>query len=420
MPKVLIIGRFHDDGMRLFEARPEVVTEIVDGSDEAEVTEKIRDADGVTIRTSPLPGHVLDRAERLKVVSRHGVGYDNIDVGALTRRRIPLAIAADANATAVAEHTLYFMLALAKQGLRYDRATREGRWSERNDLGPVDLLGRRVLVLGFGRIGREVARRCAAFGMAVMVHDPYVQANVIEAAGDYRSIPDWEAALPETDVLTVHLPLGPESRGLIGSEELAALPPHAFVINAARGGIVDEAALHAALTSGSHRGRRPRRLRPGAAAPGPPPLHPSQRGPQPPQRRPQQGSRDPHGDLHRPQRARRPRRQARPLDGGQPRGLVKARRYSPPPFREIASKSLRWSGRLRDGAARPCAGAGCGRRRCRWRSRGRRSRERHKGASDNLSGWRWRTARAADSARATRARPGSDADIARPDRCPTG
>ena len=251
MPKVLIIGRFHDDGMRLFQARPDVRTEIVDGSDEAELTEKIRDADGVTIRTSLLPGRVIDMAERLKVVSRHGVGYDNIDVGALTRRRIPLAIAADANATAVAEHTLYFLLALAKQGLRYDRATREGRWSERNDLGPVDLLGRRVLILGFGRIGREVAKRCAAFGMTVMVHDPYVQANLIEAAGDYRSIPDFHAALPETDVLTVHLPLGPESRGLIGSSELAALPPHAFVINAARGGIVDEAALHAALTSGA-------------------------------------------------------------------------------------------------------------------------------------------------------------------------
>ena len=86
---------------------PNVLTEVVDGADEAEVTEKIKDADGVTIRTSPLPGHVLDRAERLKVVSRHGVGYDNIDVGALTRRRIPLAIAADANATAVAEHTLF-------------------------------------------------------------------------------------------------------------------------------------------------------------------------------------------------------------------------------------------------------------------------------------------------------------------------
>jgi D-3-phosphoglycerate dehydrogenase len=249
MPKVLIILPFHEDGMKLFEARPDVAFEIVDGGLE-ELALKIVDADGVTIRTSPLPADILDRAERLKVVSRHGVGYDNIDVAALTRRKIPLAIAADANATAVAEHTLYFMLALAKGGHRYDRATRENNWSLRNDLGPVDLLGRRVLILGFGRIGREVASRCAAFGMQVLIHDPYVQANLIEAAGAYRSLPDFHAALPETDILTVHLPLGPESRGLIGAEELAALPSHAFVINAARGGLIDEPALYDALTTG--------------------------------------------------------------------------------------------------------------------------------------------------------------------------
>jgi D-3-phosphoglycerate dehydrogenase len=249
MPKVLIIQPFHQEGMKLFEARADVVCEVVDGALEA-LAEQIADADGVTIRTSPLPGAVIERAARLKVVSRHGVGYDNVDVEALTRRGIPLAVAADANATAVAEHTLYFMLALAKQGLRYDRATRAGQWAVRNSLEAVDLMGRRVLVMGFGRIGREVAKRCAAFGMAVTVYDPYVQANVIEAAGDYRSVPDFQAALAETDVLTVHMPLGADSRGLIGSAELAALPDTAFVINAARGGIVDEAALFDALTSG--------------------------------------------------------------------------------------------------------------------------------------------------------------------------
>jgi D-3-phosphoglycerate dehydrogenase len=250
MPKVLIIGAFHPDGMQLFEARPDVSTEIVDGADQAELAEKIRDADAVTIRTALLPASVIERALRLKVVSRHGVGYDNVDLEALTARKIPLAIAADANATAVAEHVLYFMLALAKQGLRYDRATREGQWAVRNSLEAVDLLGRRVLVMGFGRIGREVAKRCAAFGMAVGVYDPYVQANVIEAAGDYRSIPDFEAALPETDILTVHMPLGPESKSLIGAHELSRLPAHAFVINAARGGIIDESALYDALSSG--------------------------------------------------------------------------------------------------------------------------------------------------------------------------
>jgi D-3-phosphoglycerate dehydrogenase / 2-oxoglutarate reductase len=324
MPKVLIVQPFHEEGMKLFEARPDVACEVVDGALE-ELAAKIADADGVTIRTSPLPSHVIERAERLKVVSRHGVGYDNIDVEALSRRRIPLAIAADANATAVAEHTLYFMLALAKQGLRYDRATREGQWAVRNSLDAVDLLGRRVLVMGFGRIGREVAKRCAAFGMAVTVHDPYVQANVIEAAGDYRSVPDFEAALPETDVLTVHMPLGADSRGLIGTAELQALPAHAFVINAARGGIVDEAALHDALTSGRIAGAA---LDVFDQEP-PPENHPLFALPN--------VVLTPHsaglskeaavrmGDLDRAQRAGRHRRQARPLDGREPRGAVKRR-----------------------------------------------------------------------------------------------
>jgi D-3-phosphoglycerate dehydrogenase len=249
MAKVLIIQRFHERGMALLHARDDIHCEIVDGRSEAELADRIRDADAVTIRTVPLPAAVIDQAVRLKVVSRHGVGYDNVDVAALTARGIPLAIAADANATAVAEHTLFLILALAKQALRHDRATREGNWEIRNRFETVDLLGRRVLILGYGRIGREVARRCAAFEMQVAVYDPYVQANVIEADG-YRSVPDFAAVLPETDVLSVHMPLADESRHLIGAAELAALPSHALVINCARGGIVDEDALHAALTSG--------------------------------------------------------------------------------------------------------------------------------------------------------------------------
>ena len=146
---------------------------------------------------------MIERALRLKVVSRHGVGYDNIDVDALTRRGIPLAIAADANATAVAEHTLYFMLALAKQGLRYDRATREaaGR-AQQPGSGRSSRAARAHHGLRPDR--REVAKRCAAFGMTVMVYDPYVQANVIEAAGDYRSVPDFEAVLRDRRAERAH------------------------------------------------------------------------------------------------------------------------------------------------------------------------------------------------------------------------
>jgi D-3-phosphoglycerate dehydrogenase len=250
MPKILIIQPFHEDGMALFHARDDIEYEIVDGKSEAELAEKIRDADAATIRTALVPASVIEKAERLKVLSRHGVGYDNIDVAALTARGIPLAIAADANATAVAEHAFFFMLALAKQALRHDRATREGRWEIRNSFETVDLMGRRVLVMGYGRIGREIAQRCAAFGMQVAVYDPNVQANLIEA-DRYHSVHDSQAALPETDVLTLHMPLAGESRHIIGAPELAALPSHALVINCARGGIIDEDALYDALTSGA-------------------------------------------------------------------------------------------------------------------------------------------------------------------------
>ncbi len=249
MAKVLVIGPIHEEGMKLFAARPDVEVEVIDGTLQAEIADKVVDVDGVALRTAPFPASVIERAARLKVVARHGVGYDNVDVAALTRRGIPLAIAADANASAVAEHTLFLMLALAKQGIRYDRATRTGDWEMRNSLAAVDLLDKRVLILGFGRIGREVAKRCAAFGMPIIVYDPYVPASDIEAAG-YRSVGDFRAPLPETDVLTVHMPLGETTRHMIAAAELEALPASAFVINAARGGIIDEEALHHALTTG--------------------------------------------------------------------------------------------------------------------------------------------------------------------------
>jgi D-3-phosphoglycerate dehydrogenase len=251
--KVLIIGPFHREGMKLLEARGDLCVEVVDGGSADEIEARIADADGVTLRTSRLPGAILEKARRLKVVSRHGVGYDNVDLDVLNRRGIPLAIAADANAVSVAEHTLFLMLALARRGAAQDRATREGRFAERNRLDRIDLHGRRVLIIGFGRIGREVAVRCAAFGMHVSVCDPYVGHEAIGRSG-FHPVDDFRPVLPETDLLTVHVPLDETTWHLIGAPELEALPRHALVINVARGGIVDETALILALRNGTIRG----------------------------------------------------------------------------------------------------------------------------------------------------------------------
>jgi len=249
MPKILIIQPFHEDGMALLQARDNVSYEIIDGSSIEEMQAKIVDVDGVTIRTALLPAEVLERAERLKVVSRHGVGYDNVDLDTLNRRGIPMALAADANASSVAEHVFFMMLHLAKQGFRYDRATRTGDWAVRNSLETADIGGRHILILGFGRIGREVAKLCHAFKIKVSVFDPFVSADQIEAAG-CQAVSDFQAVLDKIDLLTVHMPLTEDTKHLIGEAEFSALPDHALVINCARGGIVDEEALYAALTSG--------------------------------------------------------------------------------------------------------------------------------------------------------------------------
>ncbi|MGI9489711.1 MAG: hydroxyacid dehydrogenase [Geminicoccaceae bacterium] len=249
MPKILIIQPFHDDGVALLEARDDIAYEIVDGSSIEEMQAKIVDADGVTIRTALLPAEVLDRGERLKVVSRHGVGFDNVDLDCLNRRGIPMALTADANATSVAEHVLFMMLHLSKQGFRFDRATRTGGWVRRNSLETIDIGGRDILIIGFGRIGKEVAKLCQAFRMQISVYDPYVSEDIIQAAG-CQPVGDFRAVLGQTDVVTLHMPLTETTRNMIGEAELATLPGHALLINCARGGLVDEAALHAALTSG--------------------------------------------------------------------------------------------------------------------------------------------------------------------------
>ena len=189
-------------------------------------------------------------APRLKIVSRHGVGYDAVDVAALNARRIPLAIVGDVNSRAVAEHTLMLMLSAARRTVAHHLAATQGNWNERNRFDALELDGKRLLILGFGRIGRRVAELARAFGMTVAAFDPFVTPGQMAAAGA-EAEPDLAKALAAADYVTVHMPGG--QGAVIGAAELAHMKPDAIIINAARGGVVDELALDAAL--------RARRLR---------------------------------------------------------------------------------------------------------------------------------------------------------------
>jgi D-3-phosphoglycerate dehydrogenase / 2-oxoglutarate reductase len=188
-------------------------------------------------------------ANALQVVARIGVGYDTVDVPALTRHRVPLMVAGTANSPSVAEQAMHFMMALAKRGAELHTLVRNDRWGERMTTLPVDLINKTVLIVGFGRIGTRTAKRCAAMEMSVLIYDPYVAPGDVRAAG-HEPVADLDAALPRADFVSIHCPKTPETVGMFNGVRLSLMKPTAYLVNTARGGIIDETALHAALTGG--------------------------------------------------------------------------------------------------------------------------------------------------------------------------
>ena len=236
--------------MQLLRSHDELTHEVLEKPSQKEISIKLAKADALIIRTTKLSADMMDKANQLKIVARHGVGYDNIPVDVLSRKKIPLATTGNANAITVAEHALYLILTLAKRGSTFDRAMREGDWESRNRLQGSEIFGKNLLLVGYGRIGREVAKRALAFGMRIHVFDPYVDSEqVIQAGAIY--INDLGASLSETDFLSLHLPFTPHNRHIIGASEIKTLPTTAYVINTARGGLIDEDELLKALDAGT-------------------------------------------------------------------------------------------------------------------------------------------------------------------------
>ncbi len=204
--------------------------------------------DALIVRSrTKVTAEVLAAGGRLKVVGRAGVGVDNIDVESANQRGIAVLNAPGGNVIAAAELTLGLMLALLRHIAQADASIRRGEW-ERSRYQGTELYGKTLGLVGAGRIGSEVASRAAAFGMRVLVSDPYLsQERAREIGAELVSL---ESLLEQADILSVHTPLTEETRGLVGPGELARMKPTAYLINAARGGVVDESALAAALEAG--------------------------------------------------------------------------------------------------------------------------------------------------------------------------
>jgi D-3-phosphoglycerate dehydrogenase len=250
--RVLIVQPLHQDGLGLLERRPDITYEILPEADPDDLLRLAPGVDAITLRDAPLPALVVEAAPRLRVVSRHGVGYDNVPVDLCTARGIPVTITGSVNTVAVAEHTMYLLLAAARSGVQLDQAVRAGDFAIRGRSTAMELAGRTLLIVGLGRIGRAVATRAKAFGMDVMAHDPNIESSQLptDATDQVELIDDLEQALALSDAVSIHVPLTNETRGLIDDRRLGMLRPGAIVVSTARGGVVDEAALLSAVGQG--------------------------------------------------------------------------------------------------------------------------------------------------------------------------
>jgi D-3-phosphoglycerate dehydrogenase len=241
--RVLVREPIADAGLELLRAKFDVE---VDTSSPLE--DVIGDYDAIVIRSATkLTAELIARGERLRVIGRAGVGVDNVDVDAATRRGIVVANAPESNVVSAAEHTVGLLLALARNIPQAHAALTAGRW-ERSRWGGIELADKVLGVLGFGRIGRQVARRALALEMKVVAYDPFVAAERFRELGVEPAT--FGEVLERADFLTLHLPLTDDTRGAIDADTIAHMRDGVRIVNAARGELVDDAALVAALESG--------------------------------------------------------------------------------------------------------------------------------------------------------------------------
>jgi D-3-phosphoglycerate dehydrogenase len=248
MPHVLVAGSLHPSGVALLDGTSGMTYDYVEEVSEESYAPFIGTADALVIRTQPMSARTVELAAKLKIVSRHGVGYDAVDINALNTRGISLCIVGDVNSISVAEHVMMLILSCAKFLIRADRSVRDGQWRWRNRLEAGEVGGKRLLILGYGRTGRHLARMAAGFGMEIRAYDPFLSESGYWPSGSVEAVDSLMDGLAWADVVSVNVPKADQP--LIGEAELRRVKPGAILVNTARGGIVDEVALAAALTDG--------------------------------------------------------------------------------------------------------------------------------------------------------------------------
>ena len=244
--KVLVVQGLHEQGLQMLKNRTDIEFNVLMSDDENEILEAAKDVNGITVRTAKISSRIIEAANKLQVVSRHGVGYDSIDLVSLNNKKIPLTIAAHSNMISVSEQAMFFLLALSKNVFYYDDFTRKGDWTNRWDVKAWDLAQKNILVIGFGRIGSNFVKRALAFDMNVYVYDPYVEKEKVKISGAIP-VDNISENLQKMDAVTLHCPKNDETTDLFTKKEFNLMKKSSFIINCARGGILNEEDLYEAL-----------------------------------------------------------------------------------------------------------------------------------------------------------------------------
>lgn len=247
--KIIIdVPPIHGDGLKAFEHASNV--EVIRYYKDQPLVDVVKDAAGIMVGLSIFDETVLENAQNLEIIAKHGVGYDNIDIAAATKRKIPVAFTPYANSSSVAEYTVGFILSVTKKLFESNIALKDGTYRGMKDFTGMDIRGKTIGIIGIGRIGSEVVRMCRlAFNMTILAYDPFVTNAYSNTVGSHR-VDNLEALLKASDFVSVHCPLTPLTKDIIAESELKLMKKSAFLFNTARGGIVNETALLRALDEG--------------------------------------------------------------------------------------------------------------------------------------------------------------------------
>ena len=248
MAKIAIVDKMHQDGINLLKNNPKFECEIIEDLSKKNLMSKLPAFDGITLRRGKIDSEILKKCKKLKVISRHGVGYDNVDTNFLKKNNISLLVTGTTASTSPAEHIMFMILNISKGKDLYDQSVRNKKFDTIMHMNhqTFELFSKKILIIGFGRIGRKLIKKCLGFEMEVYVYDPFVDKKTKESFGG-KKVSNLDDGLKVTDILSLTVPLNKETNNMINMKKMKMMKKTSIIINISRGGVVNEKDLNEAL-----------------------------------------------------------------------------------------------------------------------------------------------------------------------------